>query len=141
MNTSNPKVIRFIKFIDQTLSFAAESIVKNKILKKDKNGMRMKFVIQDVQYVRYLTVLEDKYLLDTKKPDDDIPTNCYMTFDKAKTLHLVLIGKVSPLNLSLVGRVTIIYKNAKSRLFANIYTPGKEFYQKLTKGTRFTLKK
>lgn len=136
-NEATNKKQRFISFINRSLLSAIEDVLlRSKI--NDDEKLVLKLVIKDLRYSRYF-IITNKGISRLSKYSGKI--DCYMLFDTAKTVHYILTGKMLPLNLSLIGKVKVIYKSQKSRIFSAIYIPARSNYTNLSKGTRFTLKK
>ncbi len=130
---------RFVGFLEKALVKSAES-VHDKYRKKagcKNKSITLKFIIHDVKFLRYITISTDGY--DFSKTSLSSNIDCLMSFHKAKTLHKLLSGKLLPLNYTLIGKISLVYKNQQSRIFTSIYTPLKINYQDISKGTRFTL--
>ena len=132
---------RFVGFLEKALVKSAESVYekyKKKACCRNKS-VTLKFVIHDVKFLRYITISANGY--DFSKSSVSSNVDCLMSFDKAKTLHKLLSGKLLPLNYTLIGKISLVYKNQRSRILTSIYTPLKKNYQDISKGTRFTLNK
>lgn len=131
---------RFIYFLDKTLESASEVIFeKVSTLSKVRFPLTLKFIVKDIRYLRYIVINEDGFSLHKKKPHDN-RIDCYMSFNTSKIVHYLLSGKILPLNASLIGKVKVLYLTPNARLFSMIYTPAKNNYLQIIKGTRFTLK-
>ena len=132
---------RFVSFIDETLK-ATSKTVYEKLQEKKTTGypLVLKLVVKDIRYLRFIKITEDSYEVLRKIPEEQ-KVDCYMIFDRAKTIHYVLSGKVLPLSSSLIGKLKIIYLTREARAFSAIYNPAKNNYLKIIKGTRFTLNK
>ncbi|MCG8571423.1 MAG: hypothetical protein MJB14_14915 [Spirochaetes bacterium] len=134
------KRLRFAHFLDQTLEKSSEIIFKRVQDNKKLNfPLVLKLVVQDIKYLRFVIINEEYQIV--KKLPEETKIDCYMIFDKAKTIHYLLSGKISPLSSALIGKFKIIYLNNASRLFSTIYNPAKNCYLQLIKGTRFSIKK
>jgi hypothetical protein len=129
---------RFIEFLDKTLEYTSEE-VKEKInlISKDKQ-LIMKIRVKDLNVSRYI-IFENKNFTISDKAVKNL--DCYIYFDKAKTFHKILTGKILPYNINLIGKFKIIYYNEKGKILSSVYVPAKNQYSKIVKGTRFTLKK
>ena len=132
---------RFISFLDQTLKVTSQSVFARMDEKKhSKYPLILKLVVKDIRYLRYIIINKDGFKIAGKINEDD-RIDCYMVFDRAKTIHYVLSGKVLPLSSSLIGKLKIIYLSGDARVFSAIYNPAKNNYLRIIKGTRFTLNK
>ncbi|OHD09507.1 MAG: hypothetical protein A2086_16850 [Spirochaetes bacterium GWD1_27_9] len=137
MSNNETKKQRFMNFIDQTLNKSCENILKIVSGKNSLAPLTLKIKIKDVGYLRYIKFDGDTFTVINQNADK---IDCSMLFDKAKTLHQILLGKILPQNISLIGKYNILFFNEKSKIFTSIYGHAKNNYAEIIKGTRFTLK-
>jgi hypothetical protein len=136
MESENKKK-RFIRFIDETIEKSGDEVCKKICEISCEHPLTLKLKIRDVGLVRYITFFDNKYSVANSSGNK---IDCLMVFEKAKIIHHILIGKILPYNLDLIGKSNIIFFNERGKNLTSIYIPAKNNYSKIIRGTRFTLK-
>lgn len=134
------KKSRFINFITRGIKYNPAIIFKNiKKIKRVNYPIILKLKIKDIKTI-LLLIIEEKSINVLVDAKIERKVNCFITINKAKTLHNLLRGKISITNISLINKLTI---NAFNINYINIFyiliTSLKKSYNEIIKGTRFTL--
>ncbi len=134
------KKARFINFIIKSVKYNSEIIFNNiKNIKGLRYPIIFKLRIRDIKSNLFIifengsiNVISDYKI--KKKP------HCFITINRAKTLHNLLRGKMLITNISLIGKLSInSYNSNYINLFYIFVTSLKKSYNEIIKGTRFTL--
>ena len=128
---------RFIEFFDKTIELTSDEM-KEKISQQAKNRpLILKIRIKDLNLTRIVIFSNNSSTITSKTQKK---TDCTIMFDKAKTFHQIMSGRILPYNINLIGKFKIIYNNERGKILGTVFIPAKNNYCKIIKGTRFTLK-
>jgi len=131
------KILRFVNFLDQTIEKTACDICDKVFINYKDQKLSVKIRIKDIGLIRYVNFTKGSYSISKSSAEK---LDCIMQFSKAAVLHQLLIGKMLPFNLDLVGKASFIFFSEKGKIISSAYIPAKKNYCEIVKGTRFTLK-
>ncbi|HOJ64386.1 MAG TPA: hypothetical protein PLE45_08190 [Spirochaetota bacterium] len=134
------KKLRFINFIVKSIKYNSTTIFNNlKNLKFKRYPIILKFKIRDIKSAFFVIIEKDSINISSELKIKR-KVNCFITINRAKTLHNLLKGRILPTAISLIGKVSINADNKKYiPIFYTIITSTKKSYNEIIKGTRFTL--
>ena len=134
------KKSRFINFIIKAVKFNNQLIFKNsQYIKQLKYPIIFKLRIRDIKATIFIIFEQNSINIVT---DSKIKrkANCFITINRAKTLHNLLRGKILITDITLIGKLAINSCNRKYiNLFYILITSLRKGYKEIIKGTRFTL--
>lgn len=134
------KKARFLNFIIKTLKYSTNTIVNNiQRIHINKYPVVFKFRIRDIKTTLFI-IIENNSINISTEPKIRQRSNCFITINRARTLHNLFRGKLLITDISLIGKISVNTNNPKyKQLFDIIITSVKKYYLEIIKGTRFNL--